>query len=434
MKTDGNFFPGGRPRVLLLAEVANPEWVSVPLIGWSLAQAIGELADVHILTQIRNRDAFLRAGMKEGGDFTAIDTEAIQKSAWKLSKSLRLGNDLGWTTNAAIKALTYPWFEHKVWKAFGDRIKAREFDLVHRVTPVSPVMVSPISRKCCETGIDFIVGPLNGGLPWPEGFRDVQRREREWLSSLRGVHRLLPGRRSYLRNTSRFIVGSRYAEKEIPEPHRARCIRVAENGVNPDLFNSRVTDDGEGPLRISFIGRMVPYKGPDMLLEAAIPFLRSGRVHLHFIGDGPVLDNLRSRAFGIGVGGCVTFHGWLAHRDIPGIASKCQVMALPSVREFGGGVVLEAMALGSVPVVLDYGGPGEVVDNRVGFKIPLTNRKGVIADLRKCIGYLTENRDKLAEIGSRARDRVRERFTWRAKAAQMIEIYKSLSREKRQPS
>src|SRR5689334_6581632 len=40
----------GRARVLLLAEVCNPEWVSVPLEGWSNYHALAKIAQVHLVT------------------------------------------------------------------------------------------------------------------------------------------------------------------------------------------------------------------------------------------------------------------------------------------------------------------------------------------------------------------------------------------------
>ncbi|MFN7224616.1 MAG: glycosyltransferase family 4 protein [Paracoccaceae bacterium] len=409
-----------RPKVLVVAEAANPEWVSVPLVGWSLAQALGRVADVHVVTQIRNRDAFLRAGMREGVDFTAIDSEAVARPLWKLGSLLSGGEGRGWTIQQAVATITYPYFEHLVWKRFGPDIRAGRFDVVHRVTPLSPVQQSLIAAKCRRAGVPFVLGPINGGVPWPEGFKAEMAREREWLSRLRGFYRALPGRQGTLRADA-ILVGSRQTMKDIPAQHHSRVIYLPENAVDPKRFNARAVHGGQVPMRACFIGRLVPLKGVDMLISAAAPLLRDGRLVLEIVGDGDMMHSLRAQAAEFGA--AVVFHGWKPHAQVQDIAVRCQVLAFPSIREFGGGVVLEAMALGVAPVVVDYAGPAELVTGATGWKVPIAGRETVIAGFAERLAYCVDHPDEVAQKGAAARERVADLFTWDRKAAQILAVY-----------
>ncbi|MFN3723879.1 MAG: glycosyltransferase family 4 protein [Paracoccaceae bacterium] len=408
-----------RPRVLLLAEAANPEWVSVPLVGWSLSRALAQVADVHVVTQIRNRDAFLRAGLVEGKDFTAIDSEALARPLWKLGSFLAGGRG-GWTIQQAVATISYPYFERLVWQRFGADIRAGHYDLVHRITPLSPVQQSPIAAKCRAAGVPFVLGPINGGVPWPKGFEAEMKREREWLSKVRGLYRALPGRQATLRADA-ILCGARQTLRDIPPAHQGRVIYLPENAIDPARFNARALHGGPGPMRACFIGRLVPLKGVDMLIAAAAPLLRDGRLVLDIVGDGDQMAALRAQAAPFGAS--IVFHGWQDHAQVQHIAARCQLLAFPSIREFGGGVVLEAMALGLAPIVIDYAGPAELVTDDTGWKVPITGRDGVITGLHAALAHCVAHPDQVAQKGAAARARVDALFTWQRKADQILSVY-----------
>lgn len=412
-----------KPRVLVIAEAANPEWVSVPLIGWLHSEALRAVADVHVVTQTRNRTAFLKAGRIEGRDFTAIDTEWIEAPAVRMANRMRGDTGKGWTTLQSFQSLTYRFFEKEVWRIFEGRLRDGDFDIVHRITPMSPTSHSSLATKCAKIGVPFVLGPINGGLPWPKGFDAERRREREYLSYVRGAHRLMPGYKRMLNAASAIIVGSSATAGEIPKSHAHKTIQISESAVDPARFSLPPKTGLSDPLRACFIGRMVPYKGPDILLRAAAPLLRAGSLHIDLIGDGPLMPALETIIAEENIANEVTLHGWVQHESLQTTAIASDLFAFPSVREFGGTSILEMMAIGLVPVIVDYGGPGDNIPAELGFKLPLSTRDQLISDLRATLTKITENPEQILELRQKGQQWIHDKFTWPRRAEQIADIY-----------
>ncbi|AKU89840.1 glycosyltransferase family 4 protein [Vulgatibacter incomptus] len=409
-------------RALILAEWANPESSSVALIGWSLAQALGRRVDVHLVTRAENAVPIGRAGWREGKDFTAIDTSRVNRPVARIEDAARKAG-FGWTLSTALSAVPHAWFEHLTWRRFGDAIRRRDFDVVHRITPVSPTVPSSLAPRCKAAGTPFVLGPLNGGVPWPKEFRGALHTEGEWLSYLRGAHRLVPGYRATRLASSAILTGSEHLWGEL-RAHRERCVYMPENAIDPARVHAERGPREAGPLRVAFVGRLVAYKGADMLVEAAAPLIRSGRMTLDFIGDGPQMGSLRKQIHAEGIQGGVTMAGWIHdQRQVAPRLSRADVFGFPSVREFGGGAVLEAMALGLAPVIVDYAGPRELVTDRTGFRVPIGPRHSIVAGFRRILGELAAHPERAREVGERARARVLRHFTWDVKVAQILEVY-----------
>lgn len=414
-----------KPRVLLIAEQANPEFVSVPLEGWSHSQAIAEVADAHLVTQVRNREAILRTGLVEGEDFTAIDSEKVAARMHKLSGVLRGGKGKGWTTVMALNAVSYAYFEKLVWKQFGDAIKRGEYDVVHRLTPLSPTLPSSLAKKCKKAGVPFVWGPINGGVAWPKAFNAARRAEREWLSYVRDAYKLLPGYRATRKNAHTIIVGSTATHAQVPTRYHDQCVYIPENAIDPQKFvarRSRTVQPGE-PIKLAFVGRLVPYKGADMLLDAVAGLVRDKNVTVTIIGDGPEREKLEAIIEREGLADGVNLAGWVEHAQLQHTLAEHDVFAFPSIREFGGAVVLEAMAVGLVPVVVDYGGPGELVTDHTGLRVAIGPRESIVADFRAAIQQLVDAPAALEPMSQASMARVEHLFTWPAKAKQVAAVY-----------
>jgi glycosyltransferase involved in cell wall biosynthesis len=416
----------GRLRVLVIAEACNPAWSSVPLVGYNFAAALAARSDLDItlVTHVRNRPGLALDPLAQQVPIHYIDNEWLTGPLFRLGKKLRGGTSLSWTTGTALAWPGYMAFESAVYQQFRRALHAGRFDLIHRLTPLTPTIPSPLAGW---TTTPMIVGPLNGGLPWPSEFPELRQQEREWLSPWRSAYRHLPGYRASYRHLAGVIAGSRHTATEIPRWFRGRRYYLPENGVDPVRFP--LADDWpapDGPLQYITVGRLVPYKGTDLTLEAMAgsPLLRTTR--LCIVGDGPERGRLEALVAAHGLEQCVRFTGWLSQAEVGHELRRSQAFVFPSLREFGGGVVLEAMAAGLPCVVVDHGGPAELIDAACGTALPLGNREELIVRLRMAMEELVRHPDRTRARGQAGCRRVREQFTWEQKASRLTTIYQEV--------
>jgi len=400
-------------RILLLGPNCDPETVSIPLVTYNHAAALAKLHDVTLVVRSSVEGA-VRRGKAPFSSVEVVQMPLLDRIyEWGFRRIFKSNYD-----SQALTAFRYPFaiaFELLAWRQFRRRIFAGEFDVVVRVVPLTAVLPSPFASFLRKGPIPFVIGPLNGGLPWPPGFSQLKK-QREWISGLRNLYRFAPFARSTYRHATAIIVASSNTYTEF-DVYSDKLFFIPENGIG----RSVCSEDSRSPapdakLELLFVGGLVPRKACDLALRAAAPALRNNLARFTVIGDGPERNNLEQLTRSLGIEKAVSFCGWLSHAEVLNRMRSADVFVFPSLRDFGGGVVFEALAVGCVPVVVDFGGPGDIVLPEVGYKVPLTSESDIVSQIEKILGDLAGNRDLLTRLRRQGMSYAREGLTWEAKA------------------
>lgn len=410
-------------RILLLAPSGNPDSISSALVGYSHSAALAQLHSVTLLTGAREAEAICRR-KHPFKEIEVISTPWLEKVYQWCFKTIFKGQ----YTSQALTAFSYPFslvFEWVAWRRMRQRIMEGEFDLVLRLMPIVTVIPSVFPYFLRRGPIPFVIGPLNGGLPWPKGFSQAAR-QKEWLSNLRKLYQFMPFVRSTYRYAKAIVAGSSQTYSELL-PYAEKTFFVPENGVSQALFdNARPLKPKDATakekLELVFVGALVPIKGCDMAVKAAAPLLRKGLAHFTIVGDGPERSRLEELVTQLDIQEMVAFRGMLPHGEAMNYMREGDVFVFPSVRDFGAGVVFEALAMGVVPIVADFGGPGDIVHPGVGYKIALTSEGEVISKIEEILSELEENRSLLATLRESGMRYAKESLSWEGKARIMTGI------------
>jgi rhamnosyl/mannosyltransferase len=246
----------------------------------------------------------------------------------------------------------------------------------------------------------------------------------------RRFYNLLYG--NYLKQVDRILVTSpNYLEySKILQTVRHKC-RIVPLGIDTRLFaiTPQIQAQAEeirsrhGEPLLLFVGRLVPYKGLPVLLEAVFQI---PEVRLIIVGDGPKKAHLEAIIQHCELQDRVTIRSGITDENLAAYYHACDIFVLPSsqVNETFGLVQVEAMA-SRKPVISTNLPTGVPFVNEHG-KSGLVVRPSDSDALRNAIRQLLESAPMRREFGEYGYHRAHSLFDIAISARQITDCYREL--------
>ena len=223
-----------------------------------------------------------------------------------------------------------------------------------------------------------------------------------------------------------------------------RKITVIPPGVDTSHFYPIPKDEarqyfgvGMDKKLVLFVGRIEPLKGLETLIKAMACHRSKpiGQVTLAVIGGDPIASpremtfemvRIQKLCDDLCMGRMVVFLGKRAQETLPYYYSAADVLVMPSHYESFGMVALEAMACGTPVIASQVGGLAYLIkDGETGFHVPDQDPEALCEKLSQTLGDPLQSQ----AMGERAAHYAKN-YAWANIAAQIVDVYKELTREK----
>lgn len=419
-------------RILILAEHASSRFggeAALPLHYFRVLRARG--IDVRMVTHARVRAELQAAFPGDGDRIFYVEDTRIHRLMWRLGSLLP--DRLSYISTGFVSRLVTQVTQRRMARAI---VRDHRIAIVHQPMPVSPREPSLLHGL----GAPVVIGPLNGNMSYPPAFRNASERRMAFVEGVarsfsESLNALMPGKR----RAAAVIVANERTRDALPRKLRGEVLVVPENGVNLELWRERAPAPaqdaaGPGPTQFAYMGRLVDWKAVDLLLIAFGRACARSPMSLTLFGDGPERPDLTKLAHELGivaeqpgVAGKVFFAGWRSQAECAAALRLSDALLLPSLRECGGAVVLEAMACRLPVVATAWGGPLDYIDASTGILVPPTSREALIDGLADAMATLSASPSLRQRLGEAGRRRIEAEFDWERKTDSMLALFERLA-------
>jgi len=404
-------------KILVTAIACSPVFGSEAYVGWSAVRALSRNHELWVIINKQGREG-VQAAVTKGEVPASIHFIYHGRSQEEFDRTFLTP----WHPNRLVARLSN-WLNYLEWNNglldLGRKLHAKiGFDLVHHITYATWRVGSPLVRL----GLPFVWGPIGGGEYMPLPFVPILSAPGAAFEILRKVSDLVSTFSRNVRRTARFSSHIFVANKETES--RADRLRGRKMGISRLLqvffteesiakfSDDHETKSFEGTLRFFAGGMLEGRKGIALAIRALFEVRAAGvPFEYAFGGNGPERRYLASLAERLGLSSSIHFSDGFYGDAYVTRLRETHVYLMPSLRDTASITLMEAMLAGCVPIVLDTGGPGEIVNEECGFKILPLSPRYVIEQIRKIIVSIDADRRILKRLSRAATDRITQTYS-----------------------
>lgn len=224
------------------------------------------------------------------------------------------------------------------------------------------------------------------------------------------------------------IVCSAFMQKEVEKKTRDnKSIHIIPNGVQLSFKKSESILDFISRRCYShlvlFMGRLVPEKGIDTLIDAARKILEEKPDCIFVVaGKGPLLSEYKMEVSRVGLENKILFIGFLNEVEKATMLRLSDMLVVPSLYEPFGMVALEGMTAGIPVIASRTGGMATIIEHE---RTGLLFSPGNAPELSEKIKGLLENPEWSKKLGINAMDEVKQKYNWEDVREQTEAVYES---------
>lgn len=406
--------------VLLNAYAVSPNWGSEPGLGWNWVVNLSKYCNVFVITEGEWKDE-IELAVKE-----LPQRENIHFYYNPVSPEVR---KMCWNQGDWRFYKHYRQWQEKTLEIAKDIIADNKIDILHQLNMIG--FREPGSLWKIE-GIPFVWGPV-GGYGWttmkylkgqPLGVK-VKSAVKNIINILQGKY--YPLSNNAMKRASCVMAANSNVYRYIREHFREDVVLLNETGCyEKDIkLTDRRPDD---EFKILWVGKF-DYRKQLELAIRTVSILKNDypSVRLNIVGD--TANNTYKRLYSLviqsGLENNVKWYGKIPNAEVHKMMQESDVFLFTSIDEGTPHVVLEAIQNNLPVICFDTCGQGDVVNESVGVKIPLSNQKESPSDFAHAIASLINTPACLHQMKINCAKRQKE-LSWDSKIRQVLKVYDSL--------